>query len=109
MDYAIIEKGQNEWAIIDENEEVVNTITKDIIVEICKRELERCHLDVLAIEVFIENVWYLLNKGDNIIYNQVNTYTDDYEKFYAWFDYVCAECFGNEITSYFKQRLLDFE
>jgi hypothetical protein len=109
MEYAIIEKGQNEWTIIDENENVIEIITKDTIVPICERELERCHLDVLDIEVFIENVWYLLNKGDNIIYNQVNTDTEYYEKFCAWFDYICAESFGNGIMNYFKQRLLDFE
>ena len=109
MEYAIIEKGQNEWDIINENEEIVDTITKDKIVKICERELKRCYLDVLDMANFIENVLYLLNKGDNIIYNQVNTCTDDYEKFYAWFEYVCAECFGNGITSFYKQRLLDFE
>lgn len=109
MEYAIIEKGQNEWAIINENEEVVDTITKDTIVKICDRELERCYLDVLDIETFIDNVWYLLNKGDNIVYNQVNTDTEDYDKFCAWFDYVCAECLGNGIANYFKQRLLNYE
>lgn len=109
MEYAIIEKGQNEWAIIDENENVVDIITKDTIVQICERELERCYLDVLDIETLIDNVWYLLNKGDNIVYNQVNTDTEDYEKFCAWFDYVCAECFGNGIINYFKQRLFNFE
>lgn len=109
MEYAIIEKGQNEWAIIDETEEIVDTITKDTIVKICEQELKRCFLDVLDMETFIDNIWYLLNKGDNVIYNQVNTDTQDYDKFSAWFEYVCAECFGNEITSYYKQRLLNFE
>ena len=109
MEYAIVEKGQNEWAIIDENENIIDIITNYTIVKICERELERCHVDVLDIGTFIDNVWYLLNKGDNIIYNQVNTDTEDYEKFCIWFDYVCAVCFGNEIISYHKQRLLNFE
>ena len=96
---------ENTWTIIDENGEVVDTITKDTIIKICERELERCYLDVLDIETFIDNVWYLLNKDDNIIYNQVNTDSKDCEKFCAWFDYVCVECFGNKIIAIFKQRL----
>jgi hypothetical protein len=107
--YAITSDGKDSWHIVNENGEVVDTITKDTIVKICERELKRCYLDVLDMETFINNVWYLLNKGDNIIYNQVSTDTKDYEKFDAWFEYVCAECFGNGITNFYKQRLLNFE
>jgi hypothetical protein len=107
--YAITSDGKDSWHIVNENGKVVDTITKDIIVKICERELKRCYLDVLDMETFINNVWYLLNKGDNVIYNQVSTDTEDYEKFDAWFEYVCAECFGNGITIFYKQRLLNFE
>lgn len=107
--YAVVQGGEDTWYIVNENGEVVDTIAKDTIVKICERELERCYLDVLDIETLIDNVWYLLNKGDNTVYNQVSANTQDYDKFEVWFEYVCVECFGNGIINHYKQRLLNWE
>lgn len=35
--YAIKQTEENTWVIFDENEEVVDTITKDIVVDYCKK------------------------------------------------------------------------
>ena len=40
-----IQKSPIKLPVIDENGEIVDTITKDMIVKICERELKRCFLD----------------------------------------------------------------
>ena len=40
--YVIKQMEENTWVILDENEEVVNTITKDMIVNYCKNENYYC-------------------------------------------------------------------
>lgn len=55
----------------------------------------------------IDSIWWYINDEHNLQY--VNNYCEDFDKFLTWFDYICVECFAQEITAIYKQRLLDFE
>lgn len=107
MEYAIIEKGQNEWAIINENEEVVNTITKDDIINYCKKELKDNRTECLSADGIIDSVWWEIN--DDYDLELVDNYCQDWDKFTAWFDYTVVEYLAQEIVALYKQRLLNFE
>ena len=103
--YAIKQTEENTWEVLDENEEVVNIITKDIVVDYCKKENEE--IEDLIHDVLIDSVWFDLEDDFNL--DWIDNYCQDFDKFIAWFDYVCVEYFSQEIVAIYKQRLLDFE
>lgn len=103
--YAIKQTEENTWVILDENEKVVDTITKDIVVDYCKKENEE--IEDLIHSVLIDCVWSDLEDDFNL--DWIDNYCQDFDKFIAWFDYVCVEYFSNKSVAIYKQRLLDFE
>lgn len=106
--YAIKQTEENTWVVLDENEEIVNTITKDIVVDYCKKECDETEeIEDLSHDILIDCVWFNLEDDYNL--DWVDNYCQDFDKFIAWFEYICVEYFSNEITAIYKQRLLDFE
>ena len=103
--YAIKQTEENTWVMLDENEEVVNTITKDIVVDYCEKENEE--IEELIHDVLIDYVWSNLEDDYNL--DLIDNDCQDFDKFVAWFEYVCVEYFSHEIVAVYKQRLLDFE
>ena len=103
--YAIKQTEENTWVMLNENEEVVNTITKDIVVDYCEKENEE--IEDLIHEVLIDYVWSNLEEDYNL--DCIDNDCQDFDKFVAWFEYVCVEYFSQEIVAIYKQRLLDFE
>ena len=98
---------ENTWVVIDENREVADTITKDIVVNYCKSEFEDNRVECISAEVMIDNVWWNLEYDYNLEF--VDNYCQEFDKFLAWFDYTCIEYHSKEILAIYKQRLLDFE
>lgn len=95
---------QDIWLFIDANSNyVMEVITKDDIIEYCKRELRDTDISTMCADILIENVWYYIQQElcrDNMT-------LQGFSKFSTWFDYVCVECFSNELVShYYKNRLL---
>ena len=84
--YIIQETDENTWSIIDENGEVVETITKDDIVNYCKNELEDNRTDCMSASDMIDDVWFDVERDYNLEF--VDSYCQDFDKFCAWFDYV---------------------
>ena len=103
--YAIKQTEENTWVMLNENEEVVNTITKDIVVDYCEKENEE--IEELIHDVLIDYVWSNLEDDYNL--DLIDNDCQDFDKFVAWFNYVCVEYFSQEIVAIYKQRLLDFE
>ena len=110
MDYVIIEKGKNEWAIVDKNKTVIDTITKDIIINRCERNLGNDNADradYMNANGLIDDVWCAIQDEYDLEF--VDDRYQEWEKFCAWFDYIVVEYFANKIIAFYKQRLLDFE
>ena len=107
MDYVIIEKGQNEWAIVDKDKTVIDTITKDTITNRCERRLGNNHIEYTNADDVIDDVWCAIQDEYDLEF--VDDRYQEWEKFCAWFDYIVAECLANKIIAFHKQRLLDFE
>ena len=105
--YAIKQTEENTWVVLDENEEVVDTITKDIIVDYCKKECDETDIAYTSADGIIDSVWSDLEDDFNL--DWIDIYCQDFDKFIAWFNYVCVEYLAQEITAIYKQRLLDFE
>lgn len=105
--YAIKQMEENTWVVLDENEEVINTITKDIIVNYCKNECDETDTTYTSADGIIDSIWWYINDEYNLQY--VDNYCEDFDKFLAWFDYICVEYLAQEITAIYKQRLLNFE
>lgn len=105
--YAIKQTEENTWVVLDENEEVINTITKDIVVSYCKNKCDETDTTYTSADGIIDSIWWYINDEYNL--QDVNNYCEYFDKFIAWFDYVCVEYFSQEIIAIYKQRLLDFE
>lgn len=103
--YAIKQTEENTWVVLDENEEVINTITKDIVVDYCEKENDE--IEELIHDVLIDSVW--MEIGDDFNLDLIDNHCQDWDKFVAWFEYICVEYFSNEIVAVYKQRLLNFE
>lgn len=106
-EYIVKQTEENTWVIINENEKVVNTITKDTVIDYCKREFEDNHVECVSAEVMIDSVWWNLEYDYNLEF--VDNYCQEFDKFLAWFDYTCIEYHSKEIVAIYKQRLLNFE
>lgn len=106
--YIIKQTEENTWIIIDENGEIVDTITKDIILNYCKSGYEDNGADCLNAEEMIDHAWWVLNSNYAVV-DYVDRYCQDWSKFTAWFDCVCVEYLAQEIVAIYKQRLLNFE
>lgn len=105
--YAIKQTEENTWVVLDENEEVVDTITKDIVVDYCKKECDETDTTFTSADGIIDSIWWYINAEYNL--QDANNYREDFGKFIAWFEYICVEYLAQEITAIYKQRLLDFE
>ena len=104
--YGLIPDGQNSWCIIDEENSF--TISNIDIKKICENLCNKDYIEEYSTEKFIEYVWE--DFRDNHCPDIVDyMYTENWDKFTAWFDYICARYLTNEIVSMYKQRLLDFE
>lgn len=95
---------ENIWTILNEKKEVVDTITKDTVINYCKQELEENIIESLSPDTIIDTVWWEISDDYNL--DLLDNYYQYWESFTAWFDYVCVEYFANEITFIYKQRLL---
>lgn len=98
---------ENAWTIINEEEEIVDTITKDTVIDYCKRECEYNETCSFSAEIMTDSIWWYINDEHNL--ELVDNYCQEWDKFIAWFNYVCIEYLAQEITAIYKQRLLDFE
>ena len=105
--YAIKQTEENIWVVLDKNEEVIDTITKDIIVDYCKKECDETGALYTSADGIIDSVWSDLEDDFNL--DWIDNYCQDCDKFITWFKYVCVEYFSQEIIAFYKQRLLDFE
>lgn len=107
-DYIIKQTEENTWVIIDEeNEKVIDTITKDIVIGYCKHECDTVDTDYMSADGMTESVWWSLN--DDYGMELVDNYCEEFDKFLAWFDYTCVEYLAKEMVAFYKQRLRDFE
>lgn len=107
-DYIIKQTDENTWVIIDEEDgKVIDTITKDIVINYCKHECEDNNTDHMSADGMTENVWWNLDNDYGM--DLVDNYCQEFDKFLAWFDYTCIEYLAKEIVAFYKQRLLDFE
>lgn len=105
--YIIKQTAENTWVIIDEDEKVIDTITKDTVIDYCKRECEDSDTCSFSAEIMTDSVWWYMNDNHNL--ELVDNYCQEWDKFTAWFDYVCIEYLAQEVVGIYKQRLLDFE
>lgn len=107
-DYIIKQTDKNTWVIIDEEDgKVIDTITKDIIINYCKHECDTVDTDYMSADGITESVWWSLD--DDYGMELVDNYCEEFDKFLAWFDYTCVEYLAKEMIAFYKQRLLDFE
>lgn len=105
--YIIKETEENTRSIINENGEIVNTITKDTIINYCKNELENDKAEDISANEMIDCVWW--NLQDDYKLEFVDDFCQDWEKFTTWFDYICVEYLAQELIAFYKQRLDNFE
>lgn len=106
-DYIIKQTEENTWVILDENGKVIDTITKDTVIDYCKRECKDNDTCSCSAEIMTDSVWWYVNDNHNL--ELVDPYCQEWDKFTAWFDYICIEYLAKEIVAFYKQRLLDFE
>ena len=100
--YVIQEREENTWVVLNENEEVIDTITKDIVVNYCKKECDGTDITYTSADGIIDYVWSDLDDDFNL--DWVDNYCQDFDKFIAWFYYVCVEYLAQEIIAIYKQR-----
>lgn len=105
--YIIKQTEENTWIIINEDEKVIDTITKDTVVNYCKKEYENNGSDCLEIEIMIDSVWWNLQDDYNL--ELIDAECQYWNEFLTWFDNICAEYVKQEIVGIYKQRLLNFE
>lgn len=105
--YTVKQIDENTWVILDEDENVVNTITKEDVLQFCKREYNDYSDYCASAEGIIDGIWWEVHDYYNLI--NLDNYCAEFDKFSAWFDYVCIEYSTQELLNYYKQRLLDFE
>ena len=107
-DYIIKQTEENTWFVIDNtNGEVVHTITKDSVIKYCKEECEDIDTYSFSAEIMIDSIWWCIDDEYDLEF--VDADSLDWEKFTAWFDYVCVEYFAQELVASYKKRLLNFE
>ena len=105
--YAIKQTEENTWVVLDENEEVIDTITKDIVVDYCKKECDETGTPYTSADGIVDSVWSDLEDDFNL--DWIDIYCQDFDKFIAWFEYVCVEYVSHRSIAFYHQRLLDFE
>ena len=106
-EYIVKETSENVWEIMDENGNIIRAITKDTVINYCKRECDAVDTDHMSADGITESVWWSLN--DDYGMDLVDNYCQEFDKFFAWFNYTCIEYLAKEIVAFYKQRLLDFE
>lgn len=107
-DYIIKQTDENTWVIIDEEDgKVIDTITKDIVINYCTRECDTVDTDYMSADGITDSVWWYINDEYNL--EDVDNYCQEFDKFLAWFDYICVEYLANEMVAFYKQKLLNFE
>ena len=107
-DYILREVNENVWEIVDiEVGNTIDTITKDIVINYCKNEFEDGCTDCMSVNYCAECVWDELDNDYN--FDSIDNYGREFDKFIAWFEYVCIEYCAKELVAFYKQRLLYFE
>lgn len=106
-EYIIKETSENVWEIMDENGNIIRAITKENVVDCCKRECENNDTDYMSADGITDSVWWEIN--DDYDLELVDNYCPEFDKFLAWFDYICVEYLANEMVAFYKQKLLNFE
>lgn len=81
MDYVIIEKGQNEWAIVDKDKTVIDTIRKDTIINRCERQLGNDRAEYMNADDVIDDVWCAIQDEYDLEF--VDDRYQEWEKFCA--------------------------
>ena len=106
--YGLVPDGENAWCVVDENEDDKSIISNADIEKVCEHICNKDCIKEYGAEGFVERVWeefrdnYCPGIEDYI-------YTENWDKFIAWFDYICVDYLTKEIVGFYKQRLLDFE
>lgn len=96
---------ENVWFLINtDNGEIENIVTKNGVIEYCES----------IYEYYGYNIEHFLDHARDKVKNDLDAngldhYCEEYDKFAAWLDYVCAEYLLNRKLEIYKQRLLDFE
>lgn len=106
--YALVPDGKATWCIVNEDNIEIIKISDTDIKNICENICNKDFIESYSIEGFIERVWEELR--DNEFPDIVDyMYTENWDKFSAWFDYTCVEYLTQETIAIFKQKLLNFE
>lgn len=106
-EYIIKETSENVWSIMDENGNIIRVITKDVIINYCKKIFENNHAECMSAKIVINSVWRNLKYDYNFEF--VDNYCQEFDRFLAWFDYTCVEYHSKKVIAFYKQRLLHFE
>lgn len=106
--YGLVPDGKNAWYVVDENENENTMISNADIEKICEHICNKDCIEEYGVEEFVERVWEEF-RGNYFPDIMDYTYTENWDKFSAWFDYTCVEYLTKEIVAFYKQRLLDFE
>lgn len=105
-DYVVKQISENTWLIVeDESGKIIHTITKDTIIDYCKHECDTIDTDYMSADGITESTWWCLN--DDYGMEFVDNYCPEFDKFLAWFDYICVEYLAKEMVAFYKQRLLN--
>ena len=102
----------NTWTIFSEDGVAVNSISKEEIANYCKSAYEYEKENEGAYCITLENIiCHTMSEIDKKYLDlvEINRRSEAFSKFLAWVFYVCAESLGNELTLYFKNRLLKYE
>jgi hypothetical protein len=105
--YFVKQIDENTWAIIDEDENVITTISKDTIINYCKDGIGDIDINGICAEELTDSIWWSVNY--DYCLDNVDHYCQGWDKFTAWLDYLCVEYLAQEVVSLYKQRLLNFE
>lgn len=89
--YIIKQIDKNTWTVVNENGEVISTITKDIVINYCKKESESLDSGYMSPDGTIDTIYWDL--GDDYGLEFVDNYCQEFDKFLAWFDYICVKYF----------------
>ena len=105
--YIIKETDENTWTIFDENGSIIRAITKENVADYCKRECETSDTEWMSAKDMVESIWWEMH--DDYDLELIDNYCQEFDKFLAWFDYICVEYLAKEMVAFYKQKLLNFE
>ena len=102
-DYKLKKQNESTWLVVDtSNNNVVDTITKEMIVERC--EMKDINVDIINVDDFTFLVWSYFCDNNKELVRATDIYYIECDKFFAWFDYICTEYMTTKILSWYKER-----